>query len=417
MKLTINKLHIPDLEENEVKSSKVFVPGKILDKNGNFRFHEEGIFSEKIFGRFKKCNCVTDFLTRPGICPKCNVRVLSKKRMPIFFIKFNNLDIPDFALKNLPSGVTKLLHYKGFLYKENYEWKYFDLDLDKLDLSSFNPDNVLIGKEAAKQLGYYVDDQISNKIVIPHTSMRRIQGSTTNKSGLVLGYLNTLYIDLLVKKEKLETLRIFEDYDVFTELMLKSQMIEAITEIRRELVTNLTQGKRSIVDKELRGQKLVGAIRAVVINNHSVDEDDIYIGKYFIKQLYPTVAKQFLLENGEYDIPALNKYLRENDYLVLVNRQPSIGAKSIIAARPVFSEKDSEQFIVQVNSIICDGLAMDMDGDCLSVISLFTKQANKEALKLLTSVNYVEGSDGSVRQAYPEDFAYVKTRLEKEEKA
>ena len=51
MKMIIEPINIIEDPANQVTSEKVFPPRKIKDKDGNFLFHDEGIFSEKIFGK------------------------------------------------------------------------------------------------------------------------------------------------------------------------------------------------------------------------------------------------------------------------------------------------------------------------------------------------------------------------------
>ena len=145
-------------------------------------------------------------------------------------------------------------------------------------------------------------------------------------------------------------------------------------------------------------------------NNFSLDEDTILIGKYFIETLYPKFFREYMVD-GELDIKAINKKLKDEKYLVLFNRQPTIGAKSIIAMHPVFSELDTEQFVIQANPIVYDGLAADVDGDSLNVIALYSKEACEEAEKLLPSKNYIEGSNGSIRNGILDEFKYVETLL------
>lgn len=397
MKLSVREIVIPEHEENEVTSHRVFKPYKVVDKEGNFLFDEQGIFSEKIFGRFKKCKCGE--LHRDGICQKCNTRVVNRKKLPLFYIKFNNLEIPNLYI-NADKKVKDLLNYNAFLYNGEV------IPFNANTIEEYDERYVLIGRKAVEYLGYKdVESLVGNKLLVPHTSIRKIQRTV---DGYVLGYLNTLYVDLLKKKNKLDKFTYEEIDDVFLELMIKRKMMEYITNIREEIISILTQGKKSVVAKELRGQKLVGSIRAVVVNNYSLNEDTVLIGKYFIPYLYPTISEKFKTDEG-YDIKGLNEYLK--DYYVLLNRQPSISALSIIGMRPQFSDEEDCQYVMQINPIIMDGLAGDFDGDTLLLIALYSKLANEDAKKLLPSSNYMEVSNGTIRQAYPEDFEYTKTRL------
>ena len=82
--------------------------------------------------------------------------------------------------------------------------------------------------------------------------------------------------------------------------------------------------------------------------------------------------------------------------------------------KPVFSDKESEMFVIQANPIVYDGLAADVDGDSLNVIALYSKEACEEAKKLLASNNYIEGSNSSIRNGILEEFEYVATLIGEE---
>lgn len=412
--VTIKRVHIKTNPANEVKSHKIFKPRKIRDANGNLMFHEEGIFSEKIFGKFNKCNCGAQ--TKPGICSNCGVRVLNKKYMPNFYISFEGLlDIPyldiepDFADKTI---VMNLFNYKGFLYNGKYEELNFKGDNSKYDQSK-----VLIGKDAILSLGAteeWYNQQVHDKLSIPHTSLRKI---TVQNGNYFLGTLNTIFVDILKRKRDIMFYYDLPVKDIFYELNIKQQILNKINDVYDELFNMLAKNKSSVIAREIRGQGLTGIIRAVITNNFSLDEDIALIGKYFIKTLYPKIYEMFTNEAGNTDVKAINQYLEENEYYVLLNRQPTIGAKSIVGMKPVFSEKDEEKYVLQLNPIIFDGLAGDVDGDVLSITALYTREACIEAKQLLPSVNYIEGSNNSIRNGCPEDFLYVMQKCYDEDNA
>lgn len=406
--ITIKRLRIQDNPANEVTSEKVFKPHKIKDANGNLCFHEEGIFSKRIFGQFGRCECGA--LTKPGICKYCGVRVLNKKKMPDFYISFEGLlDIPyldcdlDFADKKI---VKALLNYEGFM----YDGEYVKFDMLNIDLTTFDTDKVLIGKDALLSLGCseeWYNNQVHYKLSIPHTSLRKI---TYQNGQYFLGTLNTLFVDILKYKKTLNYYTNLNVRDIFYELNIKQYLLRKINEMYEELFNMMAKTKKSVIAREIIGQGLTGIIRAVITNNFSLDEDIALIGKYFIKTLYPKLYDQFT-EDGVTDIDGLNKYLVDNGYYVLLNRQPTIGAKSIMGMVPRFSTKDDEKYVLQLNPIIMSGLSGDYDGDTLSIIALYTKAACQEAKKLLPSRNYIEGSNGSIRNGLPEDFVYVMEKL------
>ena len=142
MRITVKPVTIVEDPANEVTSEKVFQARKIREGD-RYLYHKEGIFSEKIFGKFGKCYCGER--TKPGYCKSCGCRVLSKRNVPNFYIKFG-FDLPNRVInygtydKQLFSN---LLECKGFL----YEGEYVEFDL-KQDLSKYDESKVLFGKDA-----------------------------------------------------------------------------------------------------------------------------------------------------------------------------------------------------------------------------------------------------------------------------
>lgn len=409
MKITVKPIKVVEDPMNEVTSDKIFQARKIKDKNNNYLFDKQGIFSERIFGKFGRCNCGK--LTKPGICPECDCRVLDRRNMPNFYIKFN-FDLPNRSIdfedidKTTIELVTNLLYFKGFLYYGEY--RHFDL---KDDLSVYDQDNILFGKDAILSLGVSEDwynKNVHRIITIPHTSFRKI---TFQNDKYIIGPLNTLYVNMIRLNNKYDKYKKNNNLSVFNEINLRYIVCRDLDKLYDALYKIISDNKKSIVTNELKGQPQTGMIRAVMTNNFSLDEDTLIIGKYFIETLYPKLYFDNTDKYGNTDIDAINKILVDEEYLVLFNRQPTIGAKSIIAMKPVFSKLDSEQFVIQANPIIYDGLAADVDGDTLNVLALYTKESCEEAKKLLASNNYIEGSNESIRNGMLEEFEYVLTLL------
>ena len=411
MKLRIKRVEIENNPLNEVTSDKVFADRKIRDKNGDFIFDENGIFSNKIFGKLKHCTCGKQFTN--GICPECHTRVFEKQSdVPTFYISFKHLDIPymdihqDFESKKL---VEDLLYYRGFLYHGEYiEFTYH------LDVSKYCKNDVLVGEKALIYLGAtkeWYKKQVSNKLAIPHPKYRKIiqQGEK-----YLLGELNTIYLDILKLKNKLDYYYEMtnEIQDIFFVFNIKHLMLKQIQESREELFNFICRNKNSLMVRELKGQALTGAIRAVITNNFNLDEDEVLMGSYFAETLYPKLTRECMI-NNELDIDLLNKKLK--DYHMLINRQPTIGQKSTCSARPVFSKEDKDKYVLQLNPIVLDGHAGDCDGDVFSGTSLYSKKANQQAKKRLYSKNYLECSNGSIRNGLPEDFVYSMKKAFKEE--
>ena len=408
MRVKIEPVKITENPMNQVTSEKVFQARKIKDGD-RYLFHEDGIFSEKIFGKFGKCYCGE--LTKPGICKKCNCRVLNKRNIPNFYIKFE-FDLPNRVINYGAYDkvlVENLLNSRGFL----YDGEYIEFDL-KADLSVYDEKKVLFGKDAIMSLGVteeWYNANVHRLISIPHTSFRQI---TFQGDMYFLGNLNTIYMNMLRLNNRYINLKKNNKLTIFNEINLRYLVCRDLNKLYEELFMILAKNKRNIIDSELKGQPETGMIRAVMTNNFSLDEDIIKIGYYFIPTLYPKLFNKYTDENGETDIDGINSELAKEEYLVLFNRQPTIGAKSIIAMKPVFSDKDSEMFVIQANPIVYDGLAADVDGDSLNVIALYSKAACEEAKKLLASNNYIEGSNSGIRNGILEEFEYVTTLIGEE---
>lgn len=409
LRATIKPVHIVENPMNQVTSEKLFQARKIKDGD-RYLFHEDGIFSEKIFGKFGKCVCGEQ--TKPGICPKCNCRVLNKRNIPNFYIKFN-FDLPNRVINYGAYDkvmVDNLLNSRGFL----YEGEYVEFDL-KTDFSKYDEKKILIGKDALMSIGVseaWYNENVHRLISIPHTSYRQI---TFQGDKYFIGNLNTIYINMLRQNNRYENLKKNSKLTIFNEINLRYIVCKELDKLYHELFQILAKNKRNVIDTELKGQPETGMIRAVMTNNFGLEEDTLKIGYYFIPTLYPRLFSKYTdPETGETDIDGLNKELADEEYYVLFNRQPTIGAKSIIGMKPVFSDKESEMFVIQANPIVYDGLAADVDGDSLNVIALYSRAACEEAKKLLASNNYIEGSNSSVRNGILEEFEYVATLIGEE---
>lgn len=426
MKITVKTVKIVENPKNEVTSDKIFKARKIMDGD-RYLFHEDGIFSEKIFGKFGKCYCGK--LTKEGYCEECGCRVLSKRNVPNFYIKFD-FDLPNRAIqygeydKEL---FENLMFCRGFL----YNGEYIEFNLND-DMSKYDDSKILFGKdaimsfapiddtneetlrqstEAREKLEKWYKDNTHRLVSIPHTSFRQITIQKDQEDKYFLGTINTIYVNIIRVKNKYANLKKNSALTPKYEINLRMIVCAELEKLYDELFSILAKNHRNIIDRELKGQPETGMIRAVMTNNFSLDEDVILIGSYFIPTLYPRLYAKYTNEDGVTDINGLNKELADEDYLVLFNRQPTIGAKSIIAMKPVFSELDTEMFVIQANPIVYDGLAADVDGDSLNVIALYSKEACNEAKKLLASRNYIEGSNSSIRNGFLEEFEYVQTLL------
>lgn len=413
MRITIENFHIKENPLNEVTSEKVFKPRRTKDKDGNWRFHDEGIFSPVIFGKLYKCSCGAN--EEPGTwCKICGDRVVSKDKMPDFYIPtgvrapFVHTDYSVFGRD--AKQIKMLLEYGAFL----YDGEFVEFDLSKLDISQY-PDNdkILIGVEAAQALSPKVTDEwikknTSTNVPVPHPIYRPIIETTSGR--YILGSLNDVLIDLLDKRAKILSFKEEGDGNKFQELTLNKLLYDKYVEVIYSIFEILLKGKKSVMKQEVVAQPISGAFRAVITNNDSLDEDIILIGYELVETIYPHLVKRY----GE-DWDAINEHLKRHQSRVVVNRPPTIGEKSVIAMKPVINKDPMARFVISTNSIIFDGMAADTDGDVFLVISLYTDEANREADEMLPSRNYIGGSNGKVRNKMPEDFEFAMSQIYKKD--
>lgn len=410
MNIKISKFKVMENLRNEVTSEKLFKPRRAKDKDGNWRFHEKGIFSREIFGSLYSCYC-GETKEVGTICESCGTRVISKNNMPDFYISceidvpFMNTDYSVFGKDAL--AIAKLLTYECFLYNAEL----VEFDIEKLDLTQYDLEDIKIGKDACFALNQditeeWIQENTFRNIPIPHPMYRPI--IHTNDKKYVLTEINEILVDLLDKKSKILSFLNIDELDVFRELAIKNLLYKKYKEVHESIYDLFLSGKKGTIKQEIIGQSLTGAIRAVITNNFDLDEDIIMIGKEHVDILWPNLAKKYA---GDVDL--INKELSEGEYYVFVNRPPTIGQKSMIAMKPVIEGSHADRFIISTNPIIFDGLAADTDGDQFLVIAMYTKEANQEIKKLLPSKNYIGGNNGRIRNAIPEDFIYTMKKIYK----
>lgn len=384
MRLKVEKLNIEDNIFQEVSSSRVFPENQktLTYKNGEYKFEELGIFSDIIFPK------VADKLAR---------------NLPSGYINIDFADIPVMSLTIKDKIFENLLHYKGFL----YDGTYVTLDLKSDDILNYDTDKILYGKDACIKLFNISEEEykenVRNKIYVSHPSKRPI---IRNPDGtVVLSKINQCYIDILRAKEKYEKYLSSGITDFWYEFIAKKRLIENVFTIYEQILDKIQKGKKSNIQLELKGHPIDGMCRAVITNNFSLEEDVVLIGSYFIPYLYPHLYRKHT-SRGYLAINALNRELRKEKYYCLLNRMPTIGAGSTIGMIPQFSALEKDKYVFQLNPIILESLAGDVDGDSLSVVALYSRAACAEAEKLLASKNYLTNIDGSVINGIFEDLMY-----------
>lgn len=338
--------------------------------------------------------------------------------------------------------------------KDKYH-EHIDFNLEKFCKGK----KMLVGVEAVKKIyadkekevQEWLDVWTTDTVYIPHTSQR--SNLKMNDGKVIISELNQLYTDLLYKIHVTDSYKMDYEYDedgnnslVVIDYYVTSyhSIYEAYVATSEKMLSLLTEGKKSYLNLNLRSHRVTSAIKGTVTNRFDLDEDVILVGDTFIQTMYP-----YLYAKCDGDMEAINKELIDNDELVLINRAPTICHLSIMAAKPriaslypfgtfddgalgyppykskdLFETLDEENApepeidtygirTIAVNPMIFDGLAMDVDGDALFVIPIFSTQAKEEAQKMTPSTNFMNYANGEIRNGILEDIVYANEKLAK----
>lgn len=459
MFISVSRTKIKKRKENQVTSHLIFEPHR-RQSIDNLKLHEDGIFSKRIFGNFHRCECGEK--SGEGFCEMCNTRVISPKNMPDFFIDLT-INVPaSFADYNhlLDLGIERedaegIMKYERFVYQNDDGSISIHSLNDALESDKFDQSRVLIGIDALKAIDVpyeWIVENTVDSLNIPHPAYRPLIAN--NMTIPFITGINMLYSNIIRKINDAIEMHDFTKGRPFYLMAEYRTIVTLYNQIIESLFDELQNVKYSILKSEIISHPISGAIRAVLTNRHDVHEDVLLIGDTLVETLWP-----YLYKKHDGNMAAINEELVEKNYLVLVNRPPTISHLSIIAMKPriasiypygktedtdrcllhnynyairnenligVFEDDtgelgDIERFgqgledgidncglrVIGMNPISMDGLAADVDGDVLLVIALYSKEALKQAREILPSKCYQNYANGSIRNHIIEDFIFI----------
>ena len=356
MYVDIQRTKIDKKEENRVKSHLIYEPHK-RQKVDNLKFHKDGIFSKTIFGNFNKCECGR---TREfnKICPKCGVRVIDPNNIPDFYIDLT-VNVPVvfadyrklwFGRRNKnsidPDIAKEILQYNKFLYikyitgendketgKDAKEYIIYDFDPKTAteNYKDLDQSSIYYGTEALKLMGAseeWINENTTNFIEILHPMYRPLVSSGGMSIPFITG-INVSYSNIIKKINDVLSMRKIADNKPFFMMVQCKEIVRLYNKINDELFKELQDIRYSIIKSELISHPISGAVRAVLTNRHDIHEDVLIIGDTLVETLWP-----YLYEKYEGNMIKINKELIDKNYLVLVNRPPTINHLSIVAMKP-----------------------------------------------------------------------------------
>lgn len=435
MKINLEPIKITRYPENEVKSHNIYAQKN--GKNREVTFHKQGLFSKQIFGVFGECECGA--VKGEGYCEHCQCRVVDRKNLPDYYIDLG-FQIPKYNadFSNL-GNLKSLICYEAILVTDDFGRYIINInseeDWSNLDVDALDNSNIYIGLEAARIIRPSIDEWaekwLTDSILVPHPYFRPLIKKENGK--YALAEVNTALQNILRKIKEYKGLMSCLDVNDKWAKILTVHHAQAVMDAyegehgcAREIYRLFCKGKNSFVHKTLRGHGIVNTVRGVCVNRFDVAEDIILVGDSFIEYLYP-----HLYEKYSGDLEAINKALIKNQEIVLVDRQPTIAANSIVAMLPrvascykfgTFTDgaiahheqaDNKKQFdtlgirTLGVNPIIMGGLAGDFDGDTLLVIPLYEKKNKELAKHMLASKSFINYANGEIRNTIPKDIECV----------
>jgi DNA-directed RNA polymerase subunit beta' len=418
------KLILKQLEEYETLP---VTSDKVIDKK---RFHEEGLYSEKIFGPLKDyiCSCGI-YNPYGGQCKVCGVRYTKSDQRGK---QFGHIDLPieiinpllSWNVSNRVKSVTKisisqLMHYQKFIIIKNNEPKMVaieDFELIKNDYEHYTGCTAIIKvldwlneklKEdpkfkvseyirpsVFKTFNEYRDHLIINKVLVVPPDLRPIL-FTGNKM-IIQENLSRLYTTLLTK------INIMSNKTKFIkgvgDLTFKnySDIQYMVTKIYEEII-DVFGGKTGIIRANILGKRIDYSGRAVIAIDPSLNYNECKIPYYILLEVYKySIAREIsksrnvmifeVLEEIEESLKTRDyRFLDEvekytKDKLVILNRQPTLHKLGLLG----WKIKVSTDFTIKIHPWCCEVYNADFDGDSyLGLVEVVSKEkiikSNKEA--------------------------------------
>ena len=351
----------------DLTGAKYAEDGTILERGSNYKIikYVAYLFLEKIIGKenLKNIIHVPDIITVVG---DLDVAAIEAERQSDPEKKYWYYGINDFAEN----------------YQEILDYYYKLHDIDNKELYDFvsNP-----------------FDTFTDKIPVISAVLRLCMRTA---DGLKLDEINNIYIRLIKATKILN--------NKTTALpIIKNSMLEEIQGEYfnlNEYVMDLIRGKEGLIRNSICGARVNFSARSIIspaFAGHKIDE--IVVPYRTFLELYKFEIVNILqkVKNISYKeaevihfnagikfndevYSIMEKCIKDNEIIVLLNRNPSINIGSILALRITGVKHDFNDLTMSIHNSILTLLAGDYDGDVLNLFSI-KDNATKELYKLIFS--------------------------------
>lgn len=394
-----------------------------------WRFHENGIFSENVFGPIYDFTCACNVIHPPGsVCPVCGVKSepsyvrryrIGKIKLlypiphPIILVQLSkyrqlvNLFVLDddgniseratgiYSDKTVISSFGIFVHILSQVYKLTTE-EYLDLIREKTnsEISDilYNPNHYdyyhIIASPYVKKIqerGIPIADHVPveesfvnvlNVLPAGLRDMSVIHGKSL--SVLTTHRINLDYLNLLKAAEKLS----IQEPGMFH--MAYSTILNSVLNIQTILISSLVKKKHGPIRGLTLGRRVDLSARAVLTGNPYLKPDEIMIPYICAFMLLEDVILEYLFENN-YDVTrvldmiyetkqvptyvkrVIDDWIENKGLYVLLMRQPVLHLPSTMQFR-VASAYDG--YAIQMNQLSWEGYNADADGDTVVIFRL-----------------------------------------------
>lgn len=205
--------------------------------------------------------------------------------------------------------------------------------------------------------------------------------------------LNFLYLEAITYNS---TLRILQENKAPDAILKdgRSRLFMAIDRLYRggvksdgEKIKGLVgvlKGKQGLLRGHLAGKRADYSGRAVIVGDHTVPLDEVYLPQDIWSEVFPHALRQ------------------DTKPIVLLNRQPSLHRYSIQAFK---ASPHSNGKVLRINPFVCKPFNADFDGDTMAVHVPKKPQAIGEAERLLPSQNLFSQANGGLVLGFGGDLA------------
>jgi len=388
---------------------------------GKKKFHENGLFSEQIFGPVKNytCQCGTYYgiSKSGGKCDLCGVDIansderrqrFAKIVLPMAVVNPLMYDlIVDLGGKSIKSAIDDLMkHEKSVLYMDGEEC-----------VVTTNSDNLPDGTEVwektdaiyklveiiAKPLADEgieewqlimdnIDNLLINKIIVLPPDLRPVSKGGAGKQ--LMDKINRYYVQILTKKEIMRdtVMDIHSDKNVYYTYFTQLQSV--VNELYTRILEKMAK-KEGLIRGNILGKRIDFSGRAVIAPEPTLNLNECVLPYLMILEMFKLPIAKRIIELGHFkllnkainfvdqcietDDPVLFKIVEKliEGEVCILNRQPSLHKLGMLG----FYIKASLDKVIKIHPLVCPPFNADFDGDQMAVYIPVTQEAKEEIIE------------------------------------